>query len=114
MLSWSSHDVGAEIDLTAVAAGHGDAGVPLGGELIRFASAAARLSGDTAELDDARRAVVSRAGEAGMIDAAAVAANFHMMTRLADATGARLPTERLTRAQLAIEQMGATNMASRR
>ena len=32
-----------------------------------------------------------------MVDAAAVAANFEMMTRLADGTGAAMPAERLAR-----------------
>ena len=41
-----------------------------------------------------------------MVDAAAVAANFEMMTRLADGTGAAMPEERLERSAFAIETMG--------
>ena len=33
--------------------------------------------------------LVATVGEAGMVDAAAVVANFEMMTRVADGTGAR-------------------------
>jgi hypothetical protein len=49
-----------------------------------------------------------------MVDAAAVAANFEMMTRLADGTGAVLTEDRLERAAAQIETMGAGDMVSRR
>jgi len=119
MLSWSSHEseAGAEVDLGAVAAGEGDAGIPLGAELVRFATAAADLRDDPAliaAMDDARRALVAVAGHEFMIDAAAVAANFQMMTRLADGTGARYPTARQDAMATTIVRMGADTMASRR
>ncbi len=114
MLSWSSHQSEAEVDLLAVAAGEGDVGIPLGGELLRFATAAANLRGDDAEIGHARGALVTVAGQAVMVDAAAVAANFHMMTRLADGTGARYPAARLHEMESTIVRMGAADMASRR
>ena len=114
MLSWSGHQSEAEVDLVAVAAGQGRVGIPLGGELLRFATAAASLRGDVTEMSDARHALVAIAGEAVMVDAAAVAANFHMMTRLADGTGARYPESRLSEMASAIAGMGAAEMASRR
>ena len=114
MLSWSSHESDAEVDLLAVAAGHGEVGIPLGSELLRFATAAADLRGDDTEMSDARQLLVTVAGPALMIDAAAVAANFHMMTRLADGTGARYPTSRLDDMKSTIVRMGAAEMASRR
>ena len=49
-----------------------------------------------------------------MVDAAAVAANFEMMTRLADGTGAAMPAERLERSAQAIETMGIEDLTSRR
>lgn len=49
-----------------------------------------------------------------MVDAAAVAANFEMMTRLADGTGAAMPPERLARSADAIETMHIGNLVSRR
>jgi hypothetical protein len=49
-----------------------------------------------------------------MVDAAAVAANFEMMTRLADGTGAAMPAERLARSAQAIEVMGIADLTSRR
>jgi hypothetical protein len=114
MLSWSGQQSDTEIDLAAVARGRGDVGVPYADELLRFASAAACLDDDLAEMDDSRRALVSIAGQSVMIDAAAVAANFHMMTRLADGTGARFTQARLESSAPAIEIMGAAEMLSRR
>jgi hypothetical protein len=114
MLSWSGQQSEVEVDLVAVAAGQGDVGIPLAGELLRFATAAASMRGDVVEMEDARRALVTIAGQAVMIDAAAVAANFQMMTRLADGTGARYPASRLHEAASTIARMGAADMASRR
>ncbi len=114
MLSWSGQQGDAEVDLDAVAAGHGDVGIPLGGELLRFATATASLRGDVVEMAAARQALVAIAGQAIMVDAAAVAANFHMMTRLADGTGARYPALRLGDMSSTIARMGAADMASRR
>jgi hypothetical protein len=114
MLSWSSHENKTEVDLGVVAAGTGDAGIPLGEELLRFATLAATLRGDIAEMGGARHALVTVAGPELMVDAAAVAANFHMMTRLADGTGARYPGSRLDEMASTISRMGATEMAARR
>jgi hypothetical protein len=49
-----------------------------------------------------------------MVDAAAVAANFEMMTRLADGTGAAMPDERIQLSAVAIETMRIGNLTSRR
>jgi hypothetical protein len=87
MLSWSSSELGTPADMDVIASGDGDAGLPHGEELVAFAEAIARF--DPAALDAARQRLVDVAGEAFMIDAAAVAANFEMMTRVADGTGAR-------------------------
>ena len=114
MLSWSCHTSETEVDLGAIAAGEGDVGLPLGRELVRFASAAADLRGSRPELDDARATLVSAGDQALMIDAAAVAANFQMMTRLADGTGARYPESRLEGMAPTIQLMGAAEMPSRR
>ena len=87
MLSWSSSESGTPADLDAIAQGAGDGGLPHGAELVAFAEAVARWDDDA--LAATRERLVSVAGEASMIDAAAVAANFEMMTRVADGTGAR-------------------------
>ena len=112
MLSWSSSETGQQVDLSAVARGAGDVGLEHGGALLRFASACAGT--DDVELTAARAGLVAETDVAFMVDAAAVAANFEMMTRLADGTGAALPEERLARATSQIETMGAAELASRR
>ncbi|MGZ4700446.1 MAG: hypothetical protein ACXV3B_10630 [Ilumatobacteraceae bacterium] len=114
MLSWSSQQSETEVNLVALASGNGDIGLPYADELLNFATAAARLDDDLAEMNEARRALNAAAGELMMIDAAAVAANFHMMTRLADGTGARLPQARMESSAPAIAIMGIADMVSRR
>jgi hypothetical protein len=114
MLSWSSQQTETEIDLAVVARGRGDVGLPHADALLKFATAAARLDDDLAEMTEARRTLSAAAGELVVIDAAAVAANFHMMTRLADGTGARLPSARLESSAPAIAIMGIADMVSRR
>jgi len=89
MLSWSSTEAGTPADLGAVVEGQGDAGLPFGAELVAFVEAIAGW--DDAALVAARARLAAAAGDAFMIDAAAVAANFEMMTRVADGTGARFP-----------------------
>jgi hypothetical protein len=112
MLSWSSAETGQHIDLTAVAAGGPGAGLENGDALVRFANACG--GSDDAELAAARDALVAETDEGFMVDAAAVAANFEMMTRLADGTGAAMPAERLERSAEAIETMGIADLTSRR
>ena len=87
MLSWSSTKSGTPADIIAIAEGEGDAGLPHGAELVAFTDAVAGV--DDATLVAARAALVACAGESFMIDAAAVVANFEMMTRVADGTGSR-------------------------
>ncbi len=91
MLSWSSTTEGHPADLAAIARGEGDAGLAHGRELVAFAEAVAGF--DDAALAQARARLVAVAGEAFMVDAAAVAANFEMMTRVADGTGSRFPDD---------------------
>ncbi len=112
MLSWSSAKTGETADLTAVAAGAGDTHLDHGAALLRFATACAGLDDD--ELAAARQALVDDTDEAFMVDAAAVAGNFEMMTRLADATGAKLPESVLEERAQAIGVMGVGDLVSRR
>lgn len=104
MLSWASNDAGIDVDLTNLAAS-GDA-------LLRFATACAEFDDDA--LAAARSALMAETDEAFMVDAAAVAANFEMMTRLADGTGSRMPADRLERSAAAIGAMGVGELTSRR
>ena len=112
MLSWSSTATDQRLDLAAVADGRPCVGLAHGDALLRFAGACAGT--DDVELAAARSALIAETDEAFMVDAAAVAANFEMMTRLADGTGAVLTEERLERAAAQIETMGARDMVSRR
>jgi hypothetical protein len=75
----------ADADINGIA-GNGDSGLPHGAELIAFAEAA--VSGDPVALPQARDRLSDTAGHDVMIDAAAIIANFEMMTRVADTTGA--------------------------
>jgi hypothetical protein len=101
MLSWSGNALQLEVDVDSIGTGDGDAGVPFGAELIAFAEAIAGF--DDAQLVATRAALVAATSIEFMIDAAAVAANFEMMTRVADGTGARFPDA----SALARETMGA-------
>lgn len=112
MLSWSSAKSGEELDLSAVAAGAGETGIEHGGELLAFATACAER--DDEMLERARDELVAATNEGFMVDAAAVAANFEMMTRLADGTGARMPADVLEERAQAIGVMGVGELTSRR
>ncbi len=92
----------------------GDGGVEHGRELVAFATASTEISGPAPRLLAARQALVAVAGVAAMVDAAAVAANFQMMTRLADGTGARHEGEHLARASARIGKVGIGRLPSRR
>lgn len=76
--------------MVAIAREGVSSGLPLGEELVAFTDAAAGT--EDLGLARARERLVHAAGEAFMVDAAAVVANFEMMTRVADGTGARFPT----------------------
>jgi hypothetical protein len=95
MLSWSSRENGTPADVPAIAAaitaGVGDGGQPHGDTLMAFVEAIAGW--DDAALAIARDRLIDDAGASFMIDAAAVTANFEMMTRVADGTGARFPDD---------------------
>jgi hypothetical protein len=112
MLRWSSTRTGSPADLTALAEGVVDGGLPFGRELVAFAEAIG--GGDDGALVTARGALVAAAGTEFMVDAAAVAANFEMMTRVADGTGARFPDDTTgSRAALAAS-LGITDLTSAR
>ena len=112
MLSWSSNEAGDSVDLTAVTGGRDDVGIDHDATLLRFATACGER--DDVELVAARRALIDDTDQAFMVDAAAVAANFEMMTRLADATGAAMPADRIEASAAAIGAMGIADLTSRR
>jgi hypothetical protein len=112
MLSWSGNEQSIEIELTSVRDATGGANVKFARELLDFATAATEL--DDAALVSAREALIKTAGVAVTIDAAAVIANFEMMTRLADSTGARMPEEVVAQRLSAATAMGVDQVISRR
>ena len=65
-------------------------------------------------LTKTRNDLINVAGLAVAIDAAAVIANFEMMTRLADSTGARMQTEVVANRLAVATAMGVDKVVSRR
>ena len=112
MLSWSGNEQGVEIDLTKIRDANADTAVPFARELFDFATATTEL--DDAAITIARDALAKCAGVAVTIDAAAVIANFEMMTRLADSTGARMPEETVAQRLGAATALGVDQVVSRR
>jgi len=68
-----------------IGTGDGEVGVVHGKLLLAFADAV--VGDDDAELDRIRVALVEELGEAAFVDAAATAASFNSVVRVADATG---------------------------
>ena len=70
----------------------GDGGIPHGLMLTAFAEAV--LGIDDAKLIDARQRIRNELGDAALVDAAAVIANYSALDRVADATGIPLEPEK--------------------
>ena len=106
MLRASSDANDLDIDLSLVnGLEHTDSPIDHARELVAFVEAA--VEGGEG-LSVARDELVATADAATMVDAAAVIANFEMMTRIADGTGTAHPEQRLAaiadlREQLALD-----------
>jgi hypothetical protein len=87
MLRASVEHIGGNANLTGIS-GDSDSGLEHGAALVALAEAA--VDGDPALLAHARERLTSATGAEFMVDAAAVIANFEMMTRVADTTGAAI------------------------
>ena len=87
MLSLSAKTTETAIDLHMVngAPASESQGIPYASELANFAEAIAKREAST--IDQSRAALLEIAGEEVMVDAAAVAANFQRMVRIADSMG---------------------------
>jgi hypothetical protein len=72
------------------------------------------VGSDVGSADRARSAVVDALGHEWLVDASAVIANFEMMTRLADGTGARLRPAQMEAAEAIRSEFGLDEFASRR
>jgi hypothetical protein len=75
---------------------------------------AAVVGDDPARADAARGELVDRLGPDWLVDSAAVVANFEMMTRLADATGARLTPQRMDQSASLRAELGLDALPSAR
>lgn len=110
--SATSEDPAAgQLDIAAVAGSeHGDGGVAHGAVLTRFAEAVHT----EVDLAAARAAVVEAVGEAGLVDSAAICANFNMMVRIADGTGTPLDPGSLDPSADLRRDLGLDELESRR
>ena len=75
---------------------------------------AAVVGNDEHAADDARSTLVDHHGVEWLVDASAVVANFEMMTRLADATGARMLPAQIAGTVALREQLGVNVFPSAR
>ncbi len=113
LLSLSGLTQDAKVSLQAViGGGTGDGGVRHGQLLAQLAEAI--WSNDPDELASARDKVTAAMGSDALVDAVAVSANFHMMTRIADGTGTRYDQAGLDRTAHVRALIGVNDMASRR
>ena len=85
MLRESSNAKGEQYDLTLLTGGDGDGNIPQGRLLVEFADAV--VGADDSGLVKLRSEIRALIGDAALVDAAAVAATFNAIDRIADATG---------------------------
>jgi alkylhydroperoxidase family enzyme len=85
LLRESRQAKGESSDLTVLIGGRGDGNIPQGDLLVAFADAV--LSEDDQRLAEVHSALRTPMGDAALVDAAAVAATFNAIDRIADATG---------------------------
>jgi hypothetical protein len=84
LLRASSKAQGEHYDLKLLIGGSGDGNIPHGGLLVRFADA---VVGDAEALATIQTEIREKLGDAALVDAAAIAATFNAIDRVADATG---------------------------
>jgi len=97
-------DTGTEIDLTAAIGASEDGGVEHGAALMEFSAAV--VDNDDARMAAARAAVIDAVGEAGFVDAAAIASTFNAIDRVADSTGMPLSEQVLEETAAIREELG--------
>ena len=112
LLRASSQHRGRVVDLQGVmGAVDGDGGVLHGGLLVAFAEAV--LGDDLNLMSEARQALSRALGEVAMADAAAVAAGFNAIDRVADGTGIPIDEERVTSTASLRQDLGIDQFPSR-
>ena len=113
MLRASTTATGAEFDGAALTAGqHADGHLPHAALLTQFVHAV--TSDDEAAAAAVRTEVRVTLGDEWLVDAAAVVANFEMMTRVADGTGARMRAEQIDAAAPLRQLLGVDAFPSAR
>jgi len=113
MLRASAKAVGQPVDAVDAVNGHDvEQAVPFGPLLVGFVDAVVGV--DTRAAHQARTRLAEAATPAAVADAAAVVANFEMMTRVADSTGARLAADRLESTTSERERLGVDAFSSAR
>ncbi len=85
MLRESSRKNGENYDLTLLTGTGGDGNIPHGALLVQFAEAV--LGRDDERLAAIQSEIRAKLGDAALVDAAAIAATFNAIDRVADATG---------------------------
>ena len=85
MLRESSKAQGQDFDLTLLTGGGGDGNIPHGALLVQFADAV--LGKEDQALRNIQADIRRKLGDAALVDAAAIAATFNAIDRVADATG---------------------------
>lgn len=113
MLRASSAAVGNDITLDAIAGSeNGDGNVECGALLSALVEAV--TSGGAAQAEAVRHDVAETMSPAHLVDALAVVANFEMMTRVADCTGAAFAAARREQVGDTVDSLGLGDLTSAR
>ena len=91
------------VDLFAITEEGRSSGVPHGDALVSFAEAV--VSRDRDVIARTRRALIEAMGVEAMVDAAAVAANFERMVRIADGSGIPLGAALESRSRAVVAEL---------
>ena len=108
-LSGSQSEVDIEL-ANVTGSDHGDGGVANGQLLVSFAEA---VHGGV-DVAAVRSEVMAELGSEGMVDAAAICANFNMMVRIADGTGTPLDAGTVPPSEELRAELGLDDLVSRR
>ena len=101
-----------DVDIKSIKGGEhaSDSGIEHGVELADFAGAIAKR--DDQAMAQTRDALTRVAGPEALVEAAAVAANFQRMTRIADATGIPLDGKAMVMSHSVRNEIGVESFAS--
>ena len=112
VLRASAGNSGEALELAAITDRTRDIALPGGAALLNFADAV--LGTDPGQLDSARQALVDELGEAALVGAAMIAANFSRNDRIANAIGIPLEAEFVKQSEDFRAALGIDDFASAR